>query len=82
MTRPGRVRVHIERLVVHGAPDVRGELLAEAIIGELVRLASAGAPPFNPPDELAVDIERDPVTSGRAIAAAVHARLIAEVAHG
>lgn len=82
MTRPDRVRVRIERLVVHGAPDLRAELLAEAIVSELGRLASAGAPPSSPPDELAVDIERDPVAGGRAIAAVVHARLIAEVARG
>ena len=82
MTRPGRVRIRIEHLVVHGAPDVRAELLSEAIVAELVRLASAGAPPSNLPDELAVDIERDPVAGGRAIAATVHARLIAEVDRG
>jgi hypothetical protein len=82
MTRPGRVRVHIERLVVHGAPEVRGELLAEAMTAELARLASTGAPPSDPPDELAVDLLRDPLAGGRAIAATVHARLIAEVARG
>ena len=80
MNRPSRVRVHIERLVVDGAPDVRAELLSEAIVDELVRQASTGAPPSNLPDELAVDIVRDPVASGRAIAAAVHTRLIAEAA--
>ena len=82
MTRPGRVRVHIERLVVHGAPEVRGELLSGAIVAELARLASVGAPPSDPPDEHAIDIVRDPVAAGRAIAATVHARLIAEVARG
>lgn len=82
MTGPGRVRVHIERLIVHGAPDVRGDLLSGAIVAELVRLASINAPPSNPPDEHAIDIVRDPVAGGRAIAATVHARLIAEVGHG
>ena len=82
MTRPRRVRIHIERLVVDGAPDVRAELLSEAIVAELARLASVGTPPSNPPDYLAVDIVGDPVASGRAIAATVHTWLIAEVARG
>lgn len=80
MTRPGRVRIHIGRLIVDGAPEVRGELLFDAMAAELVRLASTGAPPSGPPYEHAVDIVRDPVAGGRAIAATVHARLIAEVA--
>jgi hypothetical protein len=82
MTRPGHVRINIGRLIVHGAPEVRGELLFDAMAAELVRLASTGAPPAYPPGELAIDLVRDPLAGGRAIAAIVHARLIAEVARG
>ena len=77
----GPVRVHIERLVIDGAPDVRGDLLGEAIVDELRRLAAIGAPPIVD-REVTVDIEQSPVAGGRGIAAVIHAQLIAEVGRG
>ncbi|MBL7501511.1 hypothetical protein [Frankia nepalensis] len=79
---PTRVRVRVERLVVDGAPGVPADLLAGAVADELRRLASRGAPPAPVAAELPVDPVGDPVGAGRAIAAALHARLLAEVADG
>ena len=77
----GPVRVHIDRLVIDGVPDVRGDLLGAAMVDELRRLAVTGAPPIDV-DEITIDIELSPVAGGRAIAAVVHSMLIAEVGRG
>jgi hypothetical protein len=74
-----RVRVQIERLVLDVPPDVRGEVLAEAIRAELTRLIARATPPDDIPGEAVVDVVGSPVSAGRAIAAELHARLLAEV---
>jgi len=82
MNGASRLRVHVERLVVDGLPDLRADRLSEGLVAELCKLAVRGAPPIDIPDELVVDLEHDPETAGRALAAVVHARLIAESGHG
>ena len=78
VTRPGRIRVRIDRLVLDGASGARGELVAAAITEELTRLAASGAPSNAIPDRVEADLVNAPVAAGRAIAAALHARLLAE----
>jgi hypothetical protein len=75
----GPVRLHIERLVVDGAPGVRADRLTEALVAELRRLAAIAAPPVDTEAELVIDLERSPVAGGRAIAAVIHSHLITEV---
>jgi hypothetical protein len=79
MTRPVRIRVRIDRLVIDGA-CLRGELFAAVIAEEFTRLAAAGAPPSAVADEVDADLVQAPVPAARAIAAALHAQLLAEVA--
>jgi hypothetical protein len=80
MKRPARLWVHIDRLVLEGAPEVSGDLLAASIVAELTRLGSSMDPPLEVPDEIRADLVRAPAVGGREIAAALHARLAAEVA--
>jgi hypothetical protein len=77
---PARIRVRIDRLVVDGAPGVRADLLATSISDELARLAGGRLAAVEVPRELRVDLVRDPDAGGREIAAALHARLMTEIA--
>lgn len=76
------VRIHIDRIVVHGAPDVRADRFGDALITELRRLATVGAPPVDTTAELSVDLENAPLVAARAVAAVVHSRLLAEAVDG
>lgn len=80
MNRPKRVRLRIDRLVVDGLPQVRADILADAIAEELKRLAARNEPPTPIGPELDVDLLQGPERGGREIAAVIHARLLAEVA--
>lgn len=77
-----RIRVHLERIVVDGAPDVSADRLTAALVNELRRLAAAGAAPEPVPAELVVDLVGDPVGGGRALAAVLHSTLIAQAVDG
>ena len=82
MNRARRVRVHIERIVVDGAADLRGERLSEAIVDELTWRLVNGPSPAEERGELTVELDRAPEAAGRTIAAALHARLITRVRDG
>ena len=77
-----RFRVHLEHIVVDGAPDMSADRLTAALVGELRRLAASGAPPEPVPLELVVDLVADPVGGGRALAAVLHSRMIAQAFDG
>ena len=80
MSPPPRIRVTIGRLVVDGADGARGDVLGAAIAEELTRLMAGDAAVVEPPRELCADLARTPDAAGREIAAALHARLQAEIA--
>ncbi|NYD24665.1 hypothetical protein [Kineococcus aurantiacus] len=81
----GDVRVTVERLVVETDGAVRADLLAAAFVDELTRLARRRVPPGSRtasargPHDAVGDPRTEPVRAGRAVAAAVHAALLAEV---
>lgn len=71
------VRIRIDRLIIEGVDGRPAELMAEAFVTELLRLARVDARPARPTGgDLDADPERDPVGAGRLIAASVHARLL------
>jgi hypothetical protein len=77
---PARIRVRIDRLVVDGAPGLRADVLAATLTEELTRLAAGSAAAAQVPRELCVDLVGHPDSGGCEIAAALHARLMTEIA--
>lgn len=75
-------RVHIERLVIDGAPDVDSRILVASLLEALRERLSEQRPARIAMPEIVTDVEQDPGASGAAIAEAVYARILAEVPHG
>jgi hypothetical protein len=79
MTTARRLHLRIERVVIDGAPEVRGERLVPAMVEELERCLADTRTPVEQAEELTVEVGRAPEAAGRAIARALYAELPAEV---
>ena len=57
MTRPKRVEIHVDRLMLDGLPPERRREVAAAVERELARLAAAGEPSALTADGLSAGLQ-------------------------
>lgn len=69
--------MHITRLIVDGAPHVRGDLVALGVREELRALLAAGPPVADSDLELVIDADGQPYQAGEAVAAVLYKRVVA-----